>query len=1048
MSDAYRKSSLPEGSDSPRADLLRARLARELDRTPEPQPVPRIADHQLLQRIGCGSYGDVWLARSVLGTLRAVKIVYLARFKEDRPYERQFQGIVKYEPISRTHEGLLQVLHVGRDDEIGCFFYVMELADDVKGTKESGKEPRTSSSPLVPKYCPRTLASDLAQHERIPAAEAAAIALQLTKALDHLHRRGLVHRDIKPSNVIFVAGKPKLADIGLVTDVGSSRSFVGTEGFIPPEGPGAPQADLYGLGKLLYELATGRDRLDFPQLPARLDQLPDAEALLELNEVVTRACAPAVEDRYASATELEADLNSFLAGRSLRRARNLERYLVRLRKAVAVSCVFLALLAFALWLSRREEKHARETARVANERAQLEIKSRQKETILRLRAEAAERETEQQLYVSLLQQARANLRSGLMGQRVGTLDALKRAAAISNHVDLRTEAIAALALPDMRPGKELPYSTEFNLCLFDPALERVALSHGRGPVEIRSVTSNELLATLPASTNLMTWGGTWSPDGRFLAIKRDYDDGGYHADLEVWEVERSRRILLVRNARFNARAFHPREPLILVSEGEGWISAWNLQNGTQTGRRKFEAVSENLAYSPDGNLVAASYRSDGGWALSVHRAEDSTLLSSQQFTNVISTFAWHPDGMRLAVCDHAGQVHLMNARSGTLQILGRHKAQAATATFSPSGEYLLTGGWERELICWDIRTLQRALTIVQDSYIAQFSSDGKSCALLTPSGVILNDFERPTVHRELIPEMGPRLWNAVFSPDGRYLAAASDSRAGVWDLKSTQPGALKSILPETRLFWSSDSTELLGSSRGVGAFRWRVEITNNSVPSVRLSEVSLENPSGFTSVSLASNRVTWTTLRGSQTTGWEPSESTGEWAKTVHGLNGMSPDGKWLGIYQPYGFVLSLYHLPGMLPIASLTNLGSIAGFNFLPDREELVVASRGHLEFWSMKNWERTRVARDFIGISHIGVLPEPSGRSMWLLKNYQTAGLYNTETLDRILSLPNGMLPLALDKNGRFLAVCLDLQRLLVWDLEELRTQLREVGLDWEDR
>ena len=53
--------------------------------------------------------------------------------------------------------------------------------------------------------------------------------------------------------------------IGLVA-VSGQNSFVGTEGYIPPEGPGTPRADIFSLGKVLYEISTGKDRLDFPEI--------------------------------------------------------------------------------------------------------------------------------------------------------------------------------------------------------------------------------------------------------------------------------------------------------------------------------------------------------------------------------------------------------------------------------------------------------------------------------------------------------------------------------------------------------------------------------------------------------------------------------------------------------------------------------------------------------------------------------------------------------------------------------------------------------------
>ena len=111
-------------------------------------------------------------------------------------------------------------------------------------------------------YVAHTFAAEMARREKIDLQACLKEGAVLADGLAHMHQAGLIHRDVKPSNVIFVEGEVRLADIGLVAMSGQ-RSFVGTEGFVPLEGPGTPAADIYSLGMVLYELGTGKDRLDF-----------------------------------------------------------------------------------------------------------------------------------------------------------------------------------------------------------------------------------------------------------------------------------------------------------------------------------------------------------------------------------------------------------------------------------------------------------------------------------------------------------------------------------------------------------------------------------------------------------------------------------------------------------------------------------------------------------------------------------------------------------------------------------------------------------------
>ena len=260
-----------------------------------------IPDHTLLRRVGKGAYGEVWLARNAIGAFHAVKIVQRREFPSDVPYEREFKGIQKFMPISRSHPGFVHVLHVGRNDPEGFFFYIMEVCDDASSGQRIDPE----------HYSPKTLATELEWRGKLSPEECLRLGLALSLALEHLHQQQLIHRDIKPGNIIYVNGAPKFADIGLVTDIraeGREVSCLGTEGYIPPEGPGTPAADIYALGKVLYEASMGRDRRLFPEVPTAILEEPNDALARRLNDVICKACETDPQHRYRSAMELHTGL--------------------------------------------------------------------------------------------------------------------------------------------------------------------------------------------------------------------------------------------------------------------------------------------------------------------------------------------------------------------------------------------------------------------------------------------------------------------------------------------------------------------------------------------------------------------------------------------------------------------------------------------------------------------------------------------------------------------------------------------------------------------
>jgi serine/threonine protein kinase len=282
---------------------------------------PDIPGYDLLRPIGSGAFGEVWLARNRLdGHFCAVKVIPHSRAVE-------LEGVRLYRQRANDHPYLVPILHVGEAE--GFYYYVMPLADDVKGTA-------VLRSPE--QYEAATLERHRADRGCLPVAEVLTVAEHLLSALERLHEGGVVHCDVKPANVLRLGGTWRLGDLGLMTAGERLRPDRGTPAFWPPEGPRDRTADLYGLGKTLYLLLTGADLGRFVEFAGGTLKVPGADPRAEgLRRVILRACHDDPARRFPGAGAMRQALAPLRAGR-------------RPWWPVAVAATLLVAVAVALWL--------------------------------------------------------------------------------------------------------------------------------------------------------------------------------------------------------------------------------------------------------------------------------------------------------------------------------------------------------------------------------------------------------------------------------------------------------------------------------------------------------------------------------------------------------------------------------------------------------------------------------------------------------------------------------------------------------------------------
>ena len=773
------------------------------------RPPPQIPEHESIRCIGRGSYGEVWLARNIMKVFRAVKVVYRDSFEDDRPYDREFAGIRKFEPISRT-EGQVDILQVGRNDADGYFYYVMELADD----ENSGQaiDPAT--------YVPKTLRSEIRKCGRIPAERCLEIGLSLTNALDHLHKNGLVHRDIKPSNIIFVNGVPKLADIGLVTGTDATKSFVGTEGYYPPEGPGTPQADVFSLGKVLYEMSTGRNRLDYPELPTAVGGFPDQSMFLELNSVVSKGCRADYRQRYASAKALREDLLVLLSGKSVQRFIKLERTWLWVRRFSPYAALVLIAGFLFFWQDRRNVK-AQGELRVEMTKRSFEITERS--------ALVQTKTATQQRLLQELQGTRLLAHSSGWSTKAWEQAGVAAELGI-NGLEVRDQAVASLHGIDARLLETFPNFGASSVA-FDRTGKRLLMA-GLKAGDLSRMWRSDAISNLTFDVT-HTGPVGFRPDGVPIQLIQSAPGILTLCNLEKHEdvlefavpdtsqpTSRVELMTMTLDGSFVAGVFR--------SEGQKQnFAVWK----SDTGRLLLNDSADKAtatALSPDGELLAIG--DDDGYIRVWSVSQKKMLSSLKQKRAAIQSLAFKEDPVRgstppgaghewlLAAGDAGGNVLVWEVASQSVRssCFGSQYEVNATA-FSPDGTIVGSAG-RSEVRLWDVATSRLLLTLPAgecQTSIA-FSPDGRRLAVGTrglwvpPNSSVweLSSGRGVQTLRGLLSQVV----QVRFSPDGTLVAAlAHNWQAGIWEVAS---GRLRFALDVPKGLFQADNAAFCFSQDG------------------------------------------------------------------------------------------------------------------------------------------------------------------------------------------------------------------------------------------